>query len=95
MAVAMTCNIAERMPDRINGSAQGELHVPQDFRAAHTHAHGSIACGRLNSLDAGVRARQDRGDGQDDQHQTGRRQEGDLTAQPGSEPEEGQIQQAQ
>ena len=72
-----------------------ELDVTQDFRAAHTHAHGRITGGWIDPLDAGIGAGQDRRDGQDDQNQTGGRQERDLTAQLGTEPEEGQEQQAQ
>ena len=69
--------------------------MTHDFRAAHTHADGRITGGRLNPLDAGIGAGQDRWDGQNHENQPGRRQESDLTAQSGSEPEEGQIQQAQ
>ena len=95
VAVAMTCRVAERNPEKIRGSALGTSTLASTWHAGHAHALGGVAGGRVDALDPGVGAGHERRDRQHDEHDEAGHEEGRVARELGEQPQHHEVEQAQ
>ena len=78
VAVAMTCSVALRRPERASGSAHGQLDLRQHLPPGHAHAPRRVAGGGVDAVDAGVDAGQQRRHREQHEHDDARDDEGEV-----------------